>query len=160
MNTNNKNKTFSSIKVNRKFKNSNINQKNKEKEINIKNFNSDYIPYSENEIKKSINYYKFTYGFYNCADALEKYLYHLQRYKKGEYQRPPRYPNLYTLYPEPPKKYKRPVMYQGVSSTASSNYFNKRSFNKKINKSENIKSDDEPIFIDNEFEEEEGTIIK
>lgn len=80
---------------------------------------NNYVPYSVNEVQKSINYFGATCGMYSYASALRNYLGLLQKYKKGQLPRVPKYPNICEFQPENPKPYKRPAMYQGVGNTAT-----------------------------------------
>jgi len=80
---------------------------------------NNYVPYSVNEVQKSINYFGSTCAMYSYASALRNYLWLLQKYKKGQLPRAPKYPNICEFQPENPKPYKRPAMYQGVGNTAT-----------------------------------------
>ena len=121
---------------------------------------SDYIPYYENEIQRSIRYFSSTCGYYECARALENYLHHLRRYKKGHLQRPPKYPNLCALLPEPSNKYKRPAMYQGIGSVASPRTFVISQSTKIPSKYEIVKPIEKEPTLLHEVPEEIITIIK
>ena len=86
--------------------------------------NSNYLPYSTQEVQKAINYFGYTCANYAYSSALRNYLGLLQKYKRGQLPRAPKYPNICEYQSENPKPYKRPAMYQGVGRTASPSFYN------------------------------------
>lgn len=74
------------------------------------------IPYSIQEVERSIRYYSRTCGEYEYARALEKYVNLLYLYKEKKIMNPPTYPS-FIQYKYPEKRYKRPARYQNIGRT-------------------------------------------
>jgi hypothetical protein len=130
------------------------------KEPRVQFSKTDYVPYSINDVKKSIRYFGSTCGYYHYANALTNYLNHLQQYKKGHLQRPPKYPDLCEFQPDPPKKYKRPAMYQGINSVASARTWPHSKTTVVPSEREVVKPVEKEVTLLHEVPEEIITLIK